>query len=99
MLGPAVYPVGSATRLQKPPLLPFLAVSAMRSIAALLIAASSPAQIYTTDAAVASPELVHVKERVDWLQRDRGEDLRAATTLVWSPARWLETDLTVPFVH
>jgi hypothetical protein len=57
------------------------------------------AQVYTTDAAVASPELVHLKERFDWLHRDRGEDLRASTKFVCSPARWLETDLTVPLLH
>ena len=57
------------------------------------------AQVYTTDARVASPELPQLKERVDYLVRDRGEDLRAATTFVWSPAHWLETDWTVPFLH
>ncbi|HZN39783.1 MAG TPA: transporter [Planctomycetota bacterium] len=79
-------------------------VQSRQSLFARILAASTfttmaAAQIYTTDARVASPELLQLEERVDYLVRDRGEDLRAATTLVWSPADWLQTDWTVPFLH
>ena len=64
-----------------------------------LFATAAAAQVYTTDAGITSPAVPSIKERVDWLQRDRGEELRVETTFVCSPTRWLETDSTVPFVH
>jgi hypothetical protein len=57
-----------------------------------------PAQLLTTDAGVMSPALVGVKERIEWIERDYADELRATTFLTTSPTRWLQLEVAVPYL-
>ncbi|HEX5051100.1 MAG TPA: transporter [Planctomycetota bacterium] len=70
----------------------------LRVGACACLAAALPAQLFTTDAGVISPELPQVRERVEWLPRARSDEWRAESRLSWSPDRLVQLDLTVPLV-
>ncbi len=72
--------------------------SALRLAAAFVCAGLAPAQIFTLDAGVRSPELPSVRERLDYRTYAHGDEVRAITDVTWSPHRRVETQLDVPWV-
>ncbi|MEO6594288.1 MAG: hypothetical protein ABIP94_06010, partial [Planctomycetota bacterium] len=62
------------------------------------VLASLPAQLFTTDAGVISPELPQWKQRFEWLPRARSDEWRTETLLSYSPDRLMQIDLAVPLV-
>lgn len=60
--------------------------------------ATLPAQIFTLDAGVRSPELPSVRERIEVRGFAHGDTMRATTDVTWSPDRRVETQLDVPWV-
>lgn len=61
-------------------------------------AATLPAQIFTLDAGVRSPELPSVRERIEVRGFAHGDEVHATTDVTWSPDRRVETQLDVPWI-
>lgn len=61
-------------------------------------AATLPAQIFTLDAGVRSPELPSARERIEVRGFAHGDEARATTDVTWSPDRRVETQLDVPWI-